>query len=269
MPAARSAVIVIPARLSSTRLPRKMLLAESGKTADRPHLGGASVPLGKPRAVVVATDSDEIAAAVDGFRRHRRDDVARGPQRHGPDRRGPRHRLRQRRRDRERARGRAGTRRRRDRCRHRPPRPLPRGRHRHARHAHRKLDRPPTTRPREGGAHPMARAGTTARGESRALAGDHLQPRPCRPPASGAKRPARHRAAAVLAACRAVCLSPQRARKLERRSPTRAWRRSRASNSCGCSRPASRSPRPAIDHAARGIDTPRDYAAFVARQRTG
>lgn len=66
MPAARSAVIVIPARLSSTRLPRKMLLAETG----RPLIAHTYEAARRSRAatdVIVATDSPEIEAAVKAF----------------------------------------------------------------------------------------------------------------------------------------------------------------------------------------------------------
>ncbi len=61
-----SAVIVIPARLSSTRLPRKMLLAETGHTLIEHTWRNASAARGAGRAIVL-TDSDEIATAVAGF----------------------------------------------------------------------------------------------------------------------------------------------------------------------------------------------------------
>lgn len=61
-----SAVIVIPARLSSTRLPRKMLLADTGRPLIA-HTWEAARRSRSAGAVVVATDSDEIAAAVRGF----------------------------------------------------------------------------------------------------------------------------------------------------------------------------------------------------------
>jgi 3-deoxy-manno-octulosonate cytidylyltransferase (CMP-KDO synthetase) len=61
-----SAVIVIPARLSSTRLPRKMLLAETGRTLIEHTWQNASTARGAGRGIVL-TDSDEIAAAVRGF----------------------------------------------------------------------------------------------------------------------------------------------------------------------------------------------------------
>ena len=60
------AVIVIPARLSSTRLPRKMLLAETGRPLIA-HTWLAARAARAARAVVVATDSDEIALAVRAF----------------------------------------------------------------------------------------------------------------------------------------------------------------------------------------------------------
>lgn len=63
---ASSAVIVIPARLSSTRLPRKMLLAETGRPLIA-HTWEAARRSLSASAVVVATDSDEIAAAVQAF----------------------------------------------------------------------------------------------------------------------------------------------------------------------------------------------------------
>jgi 3-deoxy-manno-octulosonate cytidylyltransferase (CMP-KDO synthetase) len=63
---ANAAVIVIPARLSSTRLPRKMLLAETGRPLIA-HTWEAARRSRSASAVVVATDSDEIAAAVQAF----------------------------------------------------------------------------------------------------------------------------------------------------------------------------------------------------------
>ena len=58
--------IVIPARLASTRLPRKLLLAETGKPLIQ-HTYEAALQARRPRSVVVAADSNEIAAAVRGF----------------------------------------------------------------------------------------------------------------------------------------------------------------------------------------------------------
>lgn len=67
MPAAAThALIVIPARLSSTRLPRKMLLADTGKPLIH-HTWLAAQAAARAGQVVVATDSDEIAAAVTAF----------------------------------------------------------------------------------------------------------------------------------------------------------------------------------------------------------
>jgi len=65
-PRTPSAVIVIPARLSSTRLPRKMLLAETGRPLIE-HTWRAACAAKSAAGVIVATDSDEIAAAVAGF----------------------------------------------------------------------------------------------------------------------------------------------------------------------------------------------------------
>jgi len=62
----RSAVIVVPARLSSQRLPRKMLLAETGRTLIE-HTWRAAQGSSRAAEVIVATDSDEIAAAVRAF----------------------------------------------------------------------------------------------------------------------------------------------------------------------------------------------------------
>jgi 3-deoxy-manno-octulosonate cytidylyltransferase (CMP-KDO synthetase) len=61
-----SALIVIPARLSSQRLPRKMLLADTGKPLVQ-HTWEAASKATQAGQVVVATDSEEIAAAVAGF----------------------------------------------------------------------------------------------------------------------------------------------------------------------------------------------------------
>ena len=66
MTPSQSALIVIPARLSSQRLPRKMLLAETGKTLIE-HTWLAASRARRAGRVVVATDSDEIAAAVRAF----------------------------------------------------------------------------------------------------------------------------------------------------------------------------------------------------------
>ena len=58
--------IVIPARLNSTRLPRKMLLRETGKTLLQ-HTFEAAKQARKPRGVCIATDHEEIAAEVRAF----------------------------------------------------------------------------------------------------------------------------------------------------------------------------------------------------------
>jgi 3-deoxy-manno-octulosonate cytidylyltransferase (CMP-KDO synthetase) len=65
----RPAVIVVPARLSSQRLPRKMLLTETGRTLIE-HTWRAAKASSRAVEVVVATDSDEIAAAVRAFGGH-------------------------------------------------------------------------------------------------------------------------------------------------------------------------------------------------------
>jgi 3-deoxy-manno-octulosonate cytidylyltransferase (CMP-KDO synthetase) len=59
-------LIVIPARLSSQRLPRKMLLADTGKPLVQ-HTWEAASKATRAGQVVVATDSEEIAAAVAAF----------------------------------------------------------------------------------------------------------------------------------------------------------------------------------------------------------
>lgn len=58
--------VVIPARLASTRLPRKLLLAETGKTLLQ-HTHEAASRAQKPSGLIVAADHDEIAAAVRAF----------------------------------------------------------------------------------------------------------------------------------------------------------------------------------------------------------
>lgn len=58
--------VVIPARLASTRLPRKMLLAETGKPLVQHTYEAASRAM-KPRGVCVAADDEEIVAAVRAF----------------------------------------------------------------------------------------------------------------------------------------------------------------------------------------------------------
>ncbi len=63
---ASSSYVVIPARLASTRLPRKLLLAETGKPLVQ-HTYEAARQASKPLGLCVAADHDEIAAAVRGF----------------------------------------------------------------------------------------------------------------------------------------------------------------------------------------------------------
>ncbi len=58
--------IVIPARLASTRLPRKLLLNETGQTLIE-HTYRAAQQARRPEAVCVAADHPEIAAAVRAF----------------------------------------------------------------------------------------------------------------------------------------------------------------------------------------------------------
>jgi 3-deoxy-manno-octulosonate cytidylyltransferase (CMP-KDO synthetase) len=58
--------IVIPARLNSTRLARKMLLRETGKTLLQ-HTFEAAKRARKPQGVCIATDHEEIAAEVRAF----------------------------------------------------------------------------------------------------------------------------------------------------------------------------------------------------------
>jgi 3-deoxy-manno-octulosonate cytidylyltransferase (CMP-KDO synthetase) len=58
--------VVIPARYASTRLPRKMLLRETGKTLLQ-HTYEAACAARKPAGVIVATDHPEIAREVKRF----------------------------------------------------------------------------------------------------------------------------------------------------------------------------------------------------------
>src|SRR5262245_8892931 len=58
--------IVIPARLASTRLPRKLLLAETGKPLLQ-HTYEAASKATRPSGLVVAADCEEIAAVVRSF----------------------------------------------------------------------------------------------------------------------------------------------------------------------------------------------------------
>jgi 3-deoxy-manno-octulosonate cytidylyltransferase (CMP-KDO synthetase) len=59
-------LVVIPARLHSTRLPRKMLLHETGKFLVQ-HVWDRAVRIRGADAVVVATDDESIRAAVEDF----------------------------------------------------------------------------------------------------------------------------------------------------------------------------------------------------------
>ena len=58
--------VVIPARYASTRLPRKMLLRDTGKTLLQ-HTYEAACSARKPAGVIVATDHPEIAREVERF----------------------------------------------------------------------------------------------------------------------------------------------------------------------------------------------------------
>ena len=59
-------LIVIPARMASSRLPRKMLLCETGKSLLQ-HTYEAATRATLPTGVCVATDHEEIAADVRAF----------------------------------------------------------------------------------------------------------------------------------------------------------------------------------------------------------
>ncbi len=58
--------IIIPARLASTRLPRKLLLAETGKPLIQ-HTYEAARTAKRPAGICVATDHEEILRAVRAF----------------------------------------------------------------------------------------------------------------------------------------------------------------------------------------------------------
>lgn len=58
--------LVIPARLASSRLPRKMLLRETGKPLIQ-HTYESALEARRPLGVCVATDSEEIFEVVRGF----------------------------------------------------------------------------------------------------------------------------------------------------------------------------------------------------------
>jgi 3-deoxy-manno-octulosonate cytidylyltransferase (CMP-KDO synthetase) len=59
--------VVIPARYASTRLPKKMLLRETGKTVLQ-HTYEAACAARKPSGVIIATDHAEIAREIENFR---------------------------------------------------------------------------------------------------------------------------------------------------------------------------------------------------------
>lgn len=59
-------LIVIPARLTSTRLPKKLLLAETGKTLIQ-HTYEAARTSRKASEIIVAADDQEIVSAVEAF----------------------------------------------------------------------------------------------------------------------------------------------------------------------------------------------------------
>ena len=83
-------LVLIPARMAATRLPGKPLADIAGAADDRPCLRRAEAAGVGP--VVVATDSEAIAAAVDEGRRPGDHDPRRPPLRLGPHLRGARHR---------------------------------------------------------------------------------------------------------------------------------------------------------------------------------
>ncbi len=59
-------IVVIPARLGSTRLPNKVLLAETGKTLVQ-HVYDNAAAAASASRVVVATDSEQVADACRAF----------------------------------------------------------------------------------------------------------------------------------------------------------------------------------------------------------
>lgn len=65
-PAPATSYIVIPARLASTRLPRKLLLRETGKTLIE-HTYRAASQATLPKGVCVACDHEEIRSEVEQF----------------------------------------------------------------------------------------------------------------------------------------------------------------------------------------------------------
>lgn len=66
LPSQAKSLIVIPARMASTRLPRKMLLRETGKTLIQ-HTYEAACSARRPSDVCVATDHEEIYQEVQRF----------------------------------------------------------------------------------------------------------------------------------------------------------------------------------------------------------
>jgi 3-deoxy-manno-octulosonate cytidylyltransferase (CMP-KDO synthetase) len=69
MAAGLTSHIVIPARLASTRLPRKLLLRETGKTLIQ-HTYEAAQRAKRPSSIWVATDHEEIYREVQSFGGH-------------------------------------------------------------------------------------------------------------------------------------------------------------------------------------------------------
>ena len=59
-------VIIIPARYASTRLPRKLLLNETGKPLIQ-HTYESALKATLPTSVTIACDHDEIFTAVQKF----------------------------------------------------------------------------------------------------------------------------------------------------------------------------------------------------------
>ena len=75
--------IVIPARLASTRLPRKLLLSETGKPLIQ-HTYESALRATRPLGVCVAADHARTGRVRARFRRQGGDDRPAGGQRHGP-----------------------------------------------------------------------------------------------------------------------------------------------------------------------------------------
>ena len=125
--------IVIPARLASTRLPRKLLLRETGKSLIQ-HTYEAAQRATRPAGICVATDHAEIFDEVRAFGGQVEMTRPRRPQRHRSGGRG-RPTNDRRRHHRQRAGRRAGNRRQLDRPGHRAVGREPDGRDEHAGHA--------------------------------------------------------------------------------------------------------------------------------------